>query len=56
MFGLYANSSEAYWSDINLRVRYKLSDLVQYIDTWNESSLTWNRISENSQLFRLLFN
>ena len=60
-FGLYANSSQEYWAQIDRRSNfyYKLSDLVHFIDTWNETSLTWNRISDNemknaSHLFRLL--
>ena len=58
-FGLYANSSEEYWTQIN---GYKLSDLVYFIDAWNGASSTWNRIygtdygiKNYSQLFRLLF-
>ena len=54
-FGLYANSSEEYWTQIK---NYKLSDLVFFIDTWNETIGTWKRIFEyyklnnNLQLFR----
>ena len=60
-FGLYANSSQEYWAQIDRRSNfyYKLSDLVDFIDAWNETSSTWNRIYDYgiknySQLFRLL--
>ena len=55
-FGLFANSSKEYWTQIN---GYKLSDIVYFFDAWNGTSSTWNRIYDYgiknySQLFRLL--
>ena len=44
-FGLYANSREEYWSEINERLRtYKLKDLVLFIEVWNITSNSWNKM------------
>ena len=44
-FGLYANSREEYWSEINERLmRYKLKDLVFFIEVWNITSNSWDRV------------
>ena len=58
-FGLYANSQEEYWSEIDDRlVRYKLKDLVKLIDVWNGTSKKWNRVfhdrEDNTSNFRSL--
>ena len=56
-FELFANSKEEYWTQTT---GYKLSDLVDFIDAWNGTSSTWNRIYDYgiknySQLFRLSY-
>ena len=47
-FGLYANSREEYWSEINERLRtYKLKDLVLFIEVWNITSNSWNKVYDD---------
>ncbi len=60
-FGLYANSKEEYWSEIDGRFEmyYKLKDLVFFIEVWNTTSTNWNRVYDkhvdNSSNFRYPF-
>ncbi len=46
-FGMYANSSEEYWTE---KMNYKLSDLANFIDAWNETTGTWKTIYEYCEL------
>ena len=38
-WGVYANSTEEYWT----KVDYKIENMVDHFDIWNEHSLNWNR-------------
>ena len=42
-FGLYANSREEYWSELNGRTDtyLKLTKLVEYVEIWDVKQQTW---------------